>query len=68
MGETRITNDGTDVVYRMPPYIADELAAILNHWAVHKVDGSFRRAANYDQGWILDAEDLRSAADMEGTL
>ncbi len=64
MSETRITNNRTDVIYEMPPFIADELAAVLNHWAIHKVDGSLRKPARYDQGWILDAEELRSRADV----
>ena len=62
MSETRITNNGTDVIYTMPPYIADDLAAILNHWAIHKADGSLRGSDKYDRGWIEDAEELRSAA------
>ena len=62
MSETRITDNGTDVIYKMPPYIADELAEVLTHAAIHKVDGSLRKPAKYDQGWILDAEALREAA------
>lgn len=62
MSETRITDDGTDVIYKMPPYIADELAEILTHAATHEVNGSLRKPAKYDQGWILDAEALMSAA------
>ena len=62
MSETTITDNGTDVIYRMSPYIADELAVLLNHAASHKADGSLRKPAKYDQGWILDAEALRVAA------
>ncbi len=62
MSETRITEDGTDVIYKMPPYIAEELAAVLHHAAIHKVNGSLRELAKYDQGWILDAEELRERA------
>ncbi len=62
MSETRITDNGTDVTYTMPPYIADDLAAILDHWATHKADGSLRKPAKYDRGWIEDAENLGSAA------
>ena len=62
MSETRITDNGTDVIYTMAPYIADDLAAILNHWAIHKADGSLRKSDKYDRGWIEDAEKLGSAA------
>ncbi len=62
MSETTITDNGTDVIYKMPPFIADELAEVLAHTASHKLDGSLRKPGRYDQGWILDAEALREAA------
>ena len=75
MSETRITDNreqvledmlrsanGTDVIYKMSPFIADELAEVLTHAAVHNVDGSLRKPENYDQGWLRDAEALRNAA------
>ena len=67
MSETQITDDGTNVIYKMSPYVADKLAAILNHAAIHKVDGSLRKPANYDQGWIMDAEELREAVALVET-
>ncbi len=62
MTETRITDNGTDVIYKMPPYIAEGLADVLGYAAIHKTDGSLREVKEYDQGWILDAESLREAA------
>ena len=62
MSETRITDNGTDVVYTMSPYIADALAEVLAHWAIHKADGSLRKPANYDRGFMEDAEKLGNAA------
>ena len=62
MSETRITDNGTDVVYTMSPYIADALSAVLNHWAIHKADGSLRKPAKYDRGFMEDAKELSNAA------
>ena len=62
MSETRITDNGTDVLYRMPPHIAEELANVLNYAAIHDRDGNLRQVKKYDQGWLLDAESLREAA------
>ena len=62
MSETRITDNGIDVIYKMSPFIAEELAEVLNHAAKHKVDGSLRKPAKYDQGWLMDAEALKLTA------
>jgi hypothetical protein len=59
MSETRITNDGTDVIYKMPPYVADELAAILQRAAT-----SGRSPGKWDRGWLQDATSLIEASNV----
>jgi predicted secreted protein len=59
MSETRITNNGTDVIYTMAPYIAEALGEVLRREGHEKGD----------QGWGQDGEALIEAAtgDMETT-
>ena len=64
MSETRISNDGTDVVYRMPPWVADELASVLITAATRYATGKPRDPESYDRGWLEDAATLMYEAEL----
>jgi len=63
MSETRITPNDENVVYEMPPWIADALASELVHAATHYPTGKARAPDEYDRGWLTDAQELMVAAD-----
>lgn len=63
MTETRITTTTKNVIYEMPPWIATELASVLDHAATHYVTGQPRPVDSYDRGWLDDAEGLLEAAE-----
>ena len=56
--ETDIETRRGQVVYTMEPYIADELAAILQREATRD-----RKPGKWDKGWMQDASALIEASD-----
>ncbi len=64
MSDTRIrVTDRNQISYEMEPYIADELAAILQREAT-----SGKAPAKWDQGWLDDASRLIEASNEVTTL